>query len=99
MLGATANLEDVVVIDGCGGDAGGGVGDEGDAEDVEAHVAGDDDLVHGGHADEVGPEGAKGADLGGGLKRGTEDGEVDAFGEMEACLRASSWASARSAGE
>ena len=44
-------------------------------------MAGDDDLVDGGHADEVGAEGAEGADLGGGLVAGAEDGEVDAFGE------------------
>ncbi len=66
------------------GDAGGGVGDEREAEDLEAHVAGDDDLVDGGHADEGGAEGAEGADLGGGLVGGAEDGEVDALGEREA---------------
>ena len=87
---AAADLHDVFVVDGFGGflsggdDAGGHVGDEGDAEDFEAHVAGDDGLVDGGHADEVGAEGAEGADLGGGLEAGAEDGEVDAFGEVEA---------------
>ena len=69
-----------------GDDSGGHVGDEGDAEDFDAHVAGDDDLVDGGHADEVGAEGAEGADLGGGFEGGAEDGEVDAFGEGEALL-------------
>ena len=64
-------------------DTGGHVGDEGDAEDFEAHVAGDDGFVDGGHADEVGAEGAEGADLGGGFEAGAEDGEVDAFGELE----------------
>ena len=62
------------------GDAGGEVGDEREAEDLDAHVAGDDDLVDGGHADEVGAKGAEGADLGGGFEGGAEDGEVDAFG-------------------
>ena len=46
-------------------------------------MAGDDDLVDGGHADEVGAEGAEGTDLGGSLEAGAEDGEVDAFGEEE----------------
>ena len=36
-----------------GDDAGGHVGDERDAEDIQTHVAGDDDLVDGRHADEV----------------------------------------------
>ena len=44
-------------------------------------MAGDDDLVDGGHADEVGTEDAEGADLGGRLEGGAEDGEVDALGE------------------
>ena len=35
---------------------------------LESHVAGDDGFVDGGHADEVGAEGAKGADLGWGLE-------------------------------
>ncbi len=47
-------------------------------------MAGDDDFVDGGHADEVGAEGAEGADLGGGLEGWAEDCEVDAFGEGEA---------------
>ena len=49
-------------------------------------MAGDDDLVDGRHADEVGSEGAEGADLGGSFEGGAEDGEVDAFGEGEALL-------------
>lgn len=81
---AATDLEDVMVIDDGGGDTGGGVGDEGEAEDIEAHMTGHDHLMHGGHADEGGTEGAEGTDLRGGLKRGTEDGEVDAFGEIEA---------------
>ena len=89
-FGAAAYLHDVFVVDGFGGflsggdDACGRVGDERDAEDFEAHVAGDDGLVDGGHADEVGAEGAEGADLGGGFEGGSEDGEIDAFGELEA---------------
>ena len=66
-----------------GEDAGGHVGDEGETEDFDAHVTGDDDLVDGGHADEIGAEGAEGADFGGGLEAGAEDGEIDAFGEEE----------------
>ena len=77
--GALAGEEDVGVVDWRGSDAGGGVGDEREAEDVEAHVAGDDDLVDGGHADERGAEGAEGADFGGGFEGGAEDGEVDAL--------------------
>ena len=46
-------------------------------------MAGDDDFVDGGHADEIGAEGAEGADFSGGLEAGAEDGEVDAFGEEE----------------
>src|SRR5271168_1534406 len=90
LFGAAADLHDVFVVDGFGSlpsggyDAGGHVGDEGDAEDLEAHVAGDDGLVDGGHADEVGAEGAEGADLCRGLEGGSEDGEVDACGELEA---------------
>src|SRR6266851_2923380 len=76
-----AYLHDLFVIDGLVEDTGGHVGDDGEAEDLEAHVAGDDDLVDGGHADEVGAEGAEGSDLCGGLVAGAEDGEVDAFVE------------------
>ena len=78
---AMAGLHDLRVVDGFVEDAGGHVGDERDAEDFEPHVAGDDDFVDGGHADEVGSEGAEGADLGGGLVAGAEDGEVDALAE------------------
>ncbi len=78
---AAAYLHDLFVIDGLVEDSGGHVGDDGEAEDLEAHVAGDDDLVDGGHADQVGSEGAEGTDLGWGLIAGAEDGEVDAFVE------------------
>ena len=47
-------------------------------------MAGDDDLMDGGHADEIGAEGTEGADFGRGFERGTENGEVDAFGEVSA---------------
>ena len=70
LLGAAADVHDVFVVDGFVEDAGGHVGDEGDAEDFDAHVAGDDGFVDGGHADEVGAEGAEGADLGGGFEGG-----------------------------
>jgi len=69
------------VVDGFGGllagcdDSGGRVGDQGDAEDLEAHVTGDDGLVDGGHADEIGAKGAEGSDLGGGFEAWAEDGE------------------------
>ena len=72
------------MIDGLVEYSGGHVGDDGEAEDFEAHVAGDDDFVDCGHAYEIGAEGAKGSDLGGGFEAGAEDGEVDAFGEGEA---------------
>jgi hypothetical protein len=81
--GVAADLHDVFVIDGFVEDSGGHVGDQREAKNFEAHVTGDDDLVNGGHADEVGSEGAEGADLGGSLEAGAEDGEVDAFGEEE----------------
>lgn len=80
MFDAAAGLHDFGVVDGFVEDSGGHVGDEGEAEDFKAHVAGDDDFVNGGHADEVGSEDAEGADLGGGFVAGAEHGEVDAFG-------------------
>ena len=57
---SAAYVHDVFVVDGFGGflsgcdDACGWVGYERDAEDFEAHVAGDDGFVDGRHADEVG---------------------------------------------
>ena len=89
LFDAMADLHDIFVVDGVGsflsvgGDSGGHVGDEGEAEDFETHVAGDDDFVDGGHADEIGSEGAEGANFGGSFEAGTEDSEVDAFGEEE----------------
>ena len=83
-LDAAADFDDVFVVDDFVVDAGGHVGDEGEAEDFDAHVAGDDDFVDGGHADEVRAEGAEGADLCGGFEAGAEDGKVDAFCEGEA---------------
>ncbi len=86
---AAANLHHVFVVDGFGSflsigrNSGCHVGDEGEAEDIEAHVAGDDDLVDGRHAYEIGSEGAEGANFGGGFEAGAEDGEVDAFGQEE----------------
>jgi hypothetical protein len=84
-----ARLHDLFVVDFLVEDAGCHVGYERKSEDFEAHVTGYDDLVDGGHADEVGAEGAEGADLGWGLEAGAEDGEVDAFGEeklLSGCL-------------
>ena len=69
------------MIDGLVEYSGGHVGDDGEAEDFEAHVAGNDDFVDRGHAYEIGAEGAEGSDLGGGFVAGAEDGEVDAFVE------------------
>lgn len=80
---AAANLDDILVVDDFVGDSGGHVGDEREAQDFDAHVAGDDDLVDGGHTDQVGSEGAEGTDLGRGFEAGAEDGEVDAFRECE----------------
>ena len=69
-------------------DSGGHVRDEREAKDLDAHVAGDDDLMNSGHANEVGTEGAEGSDLGVSLEAGAKDSEVDTFGEREA-LRSS----------
>ena len=55
-------------------------------EDFEAHVAGDDDLMHGGHADEIGAEGAEGADFRRGFVAGAEDGEIDAVRQGDVLL-------------
>ncbi len=76
-----ARLHDFFMIDLLVENAGCHVGYERESQDFETHVAGYDDLVNGGHADEVGSKGAEGADLCGGLEAGAEDGEVDAFGE------------------
>ena len=82
-FGSSADFHDFFVVDGFVENAGGHVGDEREAEDFEAHVAGYDDFVDRGHADEVGAEGAEGADFCGGFVAGAEDGEVDAFGEWD----------------
>ena len=89
-FGAPAYFHDVFVMDGFGSllsssdDTSGHVGDEREAEDLEAHVTGDDDLVDGRHADEVGAQGAECADFSRGFEAGAEDGEVDAFGQAKA---------------
>ena len=83
LFSAAADFEDLAVVDGIGRDAGSGVCDEREAENLQAHVPGDDDLVDGGHADERGAEGAEGADLGGGFERWAEDGEVDALRQVD----------------
>ena len=56
------------------------VGDEGDTEDFDSHVACDDGFVDGGHADEIGSEGAECTDFSRGFEAGADDGEVDSFG-------------------
>ena len=80
-FGVAAGLHNLFVIDRLIQDSGGHVRDERETKDFEAHVTCDDDLVDGGHADQVGAEGAEGADFGGGFKGWAEDSEVDAFGE------------------
>src|SRR3954463_9770063 len=72
-----ADLHDFFMVDGFVEDAGCHVGDDGEAENLYAHVAGNDDLVDGGHTDEIGAKGAEGADLGWGLVAWAEDGEID----------------------
>ena len=54
--GGLAGLDDFVVAEGGVGDAGGEVGDQGDAEDLQAGVACGDGLQGGGHADQVGAD-------------------------------------------
>ena len=81
---AAADVHDLFVVDGLVEYSGGHVGDDGEAEDLDAHVPGDDDFVDGGHADEIGTEGAKGSYLGGGFVAGAEDGDIDAFVELPA---------------
>jgi len=83
LFDAVAGLDNLFVVEWFVEDAGCHIGDEREAEDLEAHVAGDDDLMDGGHADEICAEGAEGADLRGGLEAGAEDCEIDAFGEEE----------------
>jgi hypothetical protein len=73
-FGEAAYLHDFEVVQGFGGNSGGEVRYQRDAQDIEAHVACDEHLVDGGHADEVGTEGAEGADLGWRLERWAEDG-------------------------
>ena len=67
-------------------EAGSEVGDAGDTEHVDAHVARDDGFGNGGHADEGCAEGAEGANLRGGFEAWSGRGEVDAFVEREALL-------------
>ena len=86
-LDAAPCLHDLFVVDGFVEDAGGHVGDQREAEDFDSHVAGDDDLVNGRHADQIGSKGAEGTDLGGSLVAGTENREIDAFGERDVLLR------------
>jgi len=84
VLDLAAGLEDFVVAEGSFAEAGGEVGDAGDAEDFDAHVAGHDGFRDRGHADQGCAEGAEGEDFGWGFKARAGDGEIDAFGEREA---------------
>ena len=52
--GRGAGGEHLLVADRLAGDAGGGVGDQGQPEHLGAEVARGDRLEHGGHADQVG---------------------------------------------
>ena len=59
------------------------IGDAGDAEDFNPHVAGDNGFGHGGHSNQRGAHGAEGTDLGGGLEAGPAHGQIDALGKFE----------------
>ena len=65
-------------------DAGGHVGGAGDAEDADAHVAGDDHFRDGGHADQVRADGFEVANFGGGFEAGAGKRCVDSFVNAEA---------------
>src|SRR5208282_1604667 len=60
------------------------VGDATDAQYTHAHVAGNDGLRHGGHADEIGAQTAKGANLGGRFEAGAGGSQIYAFVERDA---------------
>jgi len=84
VLHPSAGCKDFVVAEWSCAKAGGEVGDAGDAEDFDSHVAGDDGFRDGGHSYQGCAEGTEGEDFGWGFKAGAGDGEVNAFGEREA---------------
>jgi hypothetical protein len=83
VLDLVADFGDLRVIQLRCAQAGGQVGDAGDAQHLDSHVAGDDGLRHGGHADQGCAQRAEGANLGGGLVAGAADGQIDALGERK----------------
>ena len=62
------------------------VRDQGEAEHSQSHVSGGDHLEHRRHADQVGAEGAVGADLGRGLERRPEQAGVDPLADRDSGL-------------
>ena len=76
-----AGLEDLRVVERLAADAGGEVGDQADAEDLHAGLAGGDRLERGAHADQVAADRADHADLGGGLVVRAGELHVDALVE------------------
>ena len=83
LLDLAAGFEDLLVAERFGAQACGEVGDAGDAENLNAHVAGDDGLRHRGHAHQGCTQSAEGADFSRGLEAGAADGDIDAFGDFE----------------
>src|SRR5215831_6447030 len=81
---ALSHLHHLCVINGAGLYAGGGVGDERNAERRHPHLLCDDRFWHCGHADRVRPEGAHHSYLGGGFVVRPLQGQVDAFAQVEA---------------
>jgi len=86
VLDLVADFGDFRVIQLLCTQAGGQVGDAGDAQHLNAHVTGDDGFRHGGHADQGCAQRAEGANLGGGLVAGPADGQIDALGQLELLL-------------
>src|SRR5580704_4282985 len=80
---AFGGFEDFVVVGQLVENAGGGVGNAGNAEGAEAGVARGDDFGSGGHANEIGADGAKIADFGGCFVAGAGEGGVYAFAEID----------------
>ena len=66
------------------GEAGGEVGDDRDRGAAQAGAAREDHLRHGRHADEIGAEDARGADLGRRLEARAGEPHVDALVELDA---------------
>ena len=86
--GGLARLEDLLVVERLAAQAGGEVGDQADAEDLHARLAGGDRLERGAHADQVPAHDAGHPDLGGGLVVGPGELDVDALVEARVDLLA-----------